>query len=111
MTEEQIQAACFIWHWNTFPLERQMLHHNNNNSHNRNKGAMMKALGVVEGISDFELILDNMVIWIEMKTPEGSLSPAQKTFRDKVQSRGHIYVVLRTVETFKQFVNKAYGKI
>lgn len=110
MTEQQIQSECFIWHWNTYPKERGMLHHNNNNSHNRNKGSQMKALGVVEGVADFELVIPNIVLFIEMKTPEGSLSQAQKDFRRMVQERGHIYCVKRTVEDFKKLVKQAYGE-
>ncbi len=110
MTEIQIQSTCFIWHWNTYPLERGMLHHNNNNSHSRNKGAQMKALGVVEGVSDFELIIDNMVIFIEMKTPEGQLSPAQRDFKAKVVARGHTYIVKRSVEDFQKLVKSIYGR-
>lgn len=109
MTEAQLQSRCFLWHWNTYPKERYMLHHNNNNSHNRNKGATMKALGVVSGVSDFELIINNMVVFIEMKTPEGQLSPEQKVFRDKVVERGHIYTVVRTFEQFANLIKKAHG--
>lgn len=109
MTEAQLQSKCFLWHWNTYPKERYMLHHNNNNSHNRNKGAQMKALGVVSGVSDFELVIHNMVLFIEMKTPEGSLSVEQKIFRDNVAARGHLYIVVRTFEKFQEIIKKAHG--
>ena len=108
MTEEQLHSQCFIWHWNTFPWERGMLHHNNNNSHNRISGSKAKAMGVVAGVSDFEYVVENQVVFIEMKTPEGSLSKEQKEFRDNVMSRGHLYLIVRTFERFKQVI-EAYA--
>lgn len=111
MTEEQIQAACFQWHWNTYPTERGMLHHNNNNSVNRIAGNRVKALGVVAGVSDFELIVPGYVIFIEMKTEFGKLSEDQQYFKERVIARGHIYIVIRSVDEFKNFIIKLYGTL
>lgn len=111
MTEEQIQASCFQWHWNTYPTERRMLHHNNNNSVNKIAGNRVKALGVVAGISDFELVTLGSVVFIEMKTAVGSLSSDQKLFKAKVESYGHIYVVIRSLDDFQNFIRKLYGTL
>lgn len=107
--EEKLQNECFIWFHNTFPSERRMLHHNNNNSVNRIAGNKAKAMGVVAGVSDFELIVTGHVIFIEMKTLTGTLSDEQKDFMQKVIDRGHIYVVIRTIEQFKNLVYGALG--
>ncbi len=111
MTEEQMQAMCFQWHWNTYPAERGMLHHNNNNSVNRIAGNRVKALGVVKGVSDFELIVPGQVVFMEMKTDIGTLSESQGSFRNGVIARGHIYVVIRSFEEFKQFIKSIYGAL
>lgn len=110
MTEQQIQSECFIWHWNTYPKERGMLHHNNNNSHNRNKGSQMKALGVVEGVADFELVSDGRVDFIEMKTENGIQSAAQKEFQRMVNERGHYYHIIRSKDSFIKTVKSIYGE-
>jgi hypothetical protein len=111
MTEEQMQAQCFQWHWNTYPKERGMLHHNNNNSVNRITGNRVKALGVVKGVSDFELVVTGAVIFIEMKTDIGRLSAEQEDFRNKVISKGHIYIVVRNISEFQQLILSTYGTL
>jgi hypothetical protein len=86
-----------------------MLHHNDNNSYNRIIGARKKALGVVAGLSDMELICDyGIVLFIEMKIPGGVQSSEQKDFERKVVERGHIYVV---IFNFEQFKNTIYGAL
>lgn len=112
MLEEKIQQDCFLWFHNTFIEERGMLHHNNNNSVNRIAGNRNKAMGVVAGVSDFELILTNgKVAFIEMKTPVGQLSQEQKTFSAKVVQRGHLYFVCRSLDEFKKLVNTLLCRI
>lgn len=104
MTEEQLQSECAIWFWNTLFDERQMLFHVDNYSVNSIVGARKKSLGVCKGPSDFILVLHGATDYIEMKLPEGYQSPEQKTFQEKVEARGHRYVILRTVDTFKNYV-------
>lgn len=109
-TEHQIQAECFQWHWNTYPLERQMLYHNNNNSVNQIAGNKMKAIGVVAGISDFTLVVDDAVWFIEMKAEHGKQKPEQVAFQCKVVARGHFYVIIKSPEKFKELIRKIYGR-
>ncbi len=104
MTEEQMQAKCFQWHWNTYPMQRQMLYHNNNNSHNSISGNKMKAIGVVKGISDFTYICNGAVVFIEMKTDAGKQKPEQVDFMNKVQARGHLYFIIRSYEAFVELI-------
>jgi hypothetical protein len=69
----------------------------------------MKALGVVEGVADFELVSDGRVDFIEMKTDIGKQSAAQKEFQRMVNERGHYYHIVRTVEEFKNLIKSIYG--
>ena len=118
MTEQQLQAQCFQWHWNTYPSERRMLYHTNNNSLHLVSGIENKAIGVIAGVSDFTLIIPNRVIFIELKLPGGVQSSAQKLRMHLVQDRNHIYVVIgsdsmtgdEAFEEFKNFINQLYGK-
>lgn len=109
MNEQQLQAQCFQWHWNTYPEERGMLYHNNNNSVNKVVGNRMKAIGVVKGVSDFTLVLPNRVVFIEMKILNGRQSPDQNAFQLKAQERGHIYSIIRDFEDFKHLITTIYG--
>lgn len=105
MTEQQLQNMCTVWFWNNFHEYRRMLHHNNNNSHNSIKGAMNKAIGVVDGVSDLELILDGgRVLFIELKIPGGYQSAEQKDFENKVTERGHRYIIIFSFEEFKNLI-------
>ena len=110
MTEQQLQAKCFIWHWNTFPEERRMLFHADNNSANRIIGNQKKSAGVVKGVSDLILICEGFTVYIEMKTETGVQSREQKDFAEKVRSRGHTYFVCRSEEEFQRIVKTAYGQ-
>lgn len=102
--ELRTQADFFIWHWNTFPNERGLLHANNNNSENAIKGNQNMSIGVVAGVADMEYIVNGTVIFIEWKTDIGRQSEKQKKFQVLVESQGFKYVVLRTLEEGKQLV-------
>lgn len=108
-TEQQIQAECVLWFHNTYPAERGMLHANNNNSVNRIAGNVAKSMGVVAGVSDLELIASGCIIFIEMKTQTGVQSAEQMAFALKVQARGHMYVIIRSVQEFKTLIQGIYG--
>ena len=109
MTEEQLQVKCFQWHWNTFPRERRMLWHNNNNAASLRDGAKNKARGVVAGVADFTLVTDGGVVFIELKLPGGKKSDEQKDFTSKAVTRGAGCFTIYSFEEFKQLINKIYG--
>ena len=104
--EEILQAKCYLWFHNTFPLWRKMLFHVDNNSWNAVIGAKKKSLGVNAGVSDFVLILFAEVIWIEMKTLDGEQNDEQKIFQEKVEKRGHKYIILRDFENFCLYITE-----
>lgn len=106
--EAKLQAECFKWFWNTFPAERRMLFHVDNNSWNTIVGAKKKALGVVQGVSDMVLILDCSVEFLEFKTDDGKQSEEQIDFQYKVNERCHRYIIIRSVEQFKIYI---HGKL
>ncbi len=105
-SELALQAACHQWHWNTFPGERGLLHANNNNSQNAIKGNLNKAIGVVKGVADMEYCKARKTIFIEMKTDEGSQSPAQRDFQSLVESEGFRYEVVRSLYQFQSLITE-----
>ena len=104
--EEKLQAQCTQWFHNTYPKHRKMLFHVDNNSWNRIIGAKKKALGVCSGVTDLILILCGNVVFIELKTLTGELSEEQIDFMEKVKSRNHLHIVIRTFESFKDLITK-----
>jgi hypothetical protein len=108
-SEAAIQSECFMWFWNTYPNERGFLHANNNNSFNAVKGNQNKAMGVVAGVADMEyLATDGQMVFIEMKTPNGSQDPKQRLFQVKVESRGARYVIIRSLKEFQALMYQYY---
>lgn len=67
-------------------------------------GARLKEEGVLPGVADLELVLPGRVIFVEIKTSTGRLSPAQKAFREAVQGLGHSYVVWRSLDDCIDFL-------
>ncbi len=109
MTHDQLQARCAMWLWNTYPQERLMWHHNNNNSLNREKGAIMKSLGVVAGIWDFEWITPGgFMIWIDFKVGRDRLSDKQVEFQTGIlaRSRMSFFFIVENFESFKSIIWK-----
>ena len=102
--EEIMQAACVTWLQNYHIEMRGHFFAINNNSVNKIKGSMMKALGVREGISDTILTWGGKIYFIEMKTEISTQSTAQKEFQKMVESEGHTYIINRSLEQFKQFI-------
>lgn len=113
MTETQLQAKCVEWYHNEFRFTpwKKMLHCNNNNSHNNISGNKAKALGVVPGVSDLELICPTgRVVFIELKIPGGVQSNDQIEFMNEVQSRGHSYLIIFSFEDFKNTIWAIIGR-
>lgn len=103
--ELRLQSDCFLWHWNTFPEERGMLFHVQNKARNRIEGAKFKAIGVVRGVSDLIYVLpQGRSLYVEMKTSTGRQSKDQEEWQAKVQARGHIYLICRSLAEFQNIV-------
>lgn len=101
--EERLQQDIFTAHWNMYPDERKRLFSVNNNSVNRIKGAIMKTLGVVKGVSDLIYLNPRTlkITFIELKVAKtGRQSKDQKEFEKMVTSDGHEYVIVKSIEDF-----------
>lgn len=107
MTEIQLQAAIFQYHWNNVPLERGLLFHVNNKARNAIEGAKFKAMGVIAGVSDLIYLKPGGVpILIELKIESGAQSDVQKKWELKVISAGYQYIVCRSLEDFIKILVK-----
>jgi hypothetical protein len=62
-------------------------------------GALMNAAGAVKGVPDLIVIAPGgKTLFMEVKTPEGRLSPDQKKFAGDLQSMGHQYALVRSID-------------
>lgn len=109
-TEQQFQAACVEWYWNRFHEFRKCLHCNNNNSATARAGNVAKALGVVAGVSDLEMIGWREMWFIELKLPGEKQGKEQMEFEAQVKRAGHNYIVIRTLNEFKTLLCQIIGR-
>ncbi|NTU49349.1 MAG: hypothetical protein HGA87_00375 [Desulfobulbaceae bacterium] len=99
--------------WNEYPETRDLLCYNLNNSKNKIDGNLNKGKGLIKGRADFSFYWRPSVLFIEMKTYEKGSKQAkeQKAWQVKVESRGHRYVICRSLEEFKIAIEREmYGR-
>lgn len=65
-----------------------------------------------KGISDIVVIVppNGRFLGLEVKSAAGTLRPHQKTFRDRLEAAGGVYVVVRSLDQAKDAVAKAIGE-
>lgn len=109
MRENKLQNSIVLYFNALYPDKRFALFCVNNNSIGGLKGAHMKALGVVAGVSDLILLgPDAKTYFIELKTDKGTQSPAQRWFQQNVVNLGYDYRVIRSLEEFKELVRSVW---
>jgi hypothetical protein len=107
--ESRLQAACVRWFRLQYP--RHILYAiPNGGARNKITGKILKDEGVLAGVPDLFLMSSNDKgahgLYIEMKTRDGVLSPAQKEFCAAAMLAGYACVVARSLEEFIMWVNK-----
>ena len=112
--EHQLQCACVKAFRYQFPKYALSLFAvPNGGQRNAVVAAKLKAEGVLAGVSDL-LFLEACGpfhgLAIELKTPKGVQSKAQKEWQEYIESRGWKYVVIRSVDEFMMEV-KGYLKL
>jgi hypothetical protein len=63
-----------------------------------------KKMGVLGGVSDLILVLQNRVIFVELKKHKGIQSEKQKAFEGRVLELGHHYILIRSLDEFKKLI-------
>lgn len=71
------------------------------------QGAALKREGLLAGVSDLIIVLQNRVIFVEIKSPNGKgrQSENQKQFEREVVARGHEYLLWSNWAEVEAFVN------
>ena len=97
-TERQIQRAI-LQACDNFLIPEAIVFHAAQNRLTEREGKFWKALGVVPGVPDLIFYLPRGVtLGMEIKTPEGRLSPAQRLFHEKLKAMEHNIYVVRSVD-------------
>lgn len=117
-SESAIQMSCVQWLWQNHPETRGLyiaIPNENSRSGELSKkaqlltGAIRKNMGVTKGAADTALFMQRGLygaLFIEFKTEKGLQSPAQRDWQSKVEKQGYKYVVVRSLEQFKEVVEE-----
>jgi hypothetical protein len=60
--------------------------------------AILVGMGVHPGFADLVILCDRRVLFLELKSLKGKLSPAQEAFRDAVLVQGHGWALVRSLD-------------
>jgi hypothetical protein len=60
--------------------------------------AILTGMGVHPGFADLVVLCDGRVLFLELKSCKGQLSPAQQAFRDAVQAQGFGWALVRSLD-------------
>lgn len=69
-----------------------------------NAYAQFRNTGFLKGVSDTIIIAPNKVLFVEFKLPGEKQRPEQVTFQNRVTSLGHKYIVIYSLEEFKEVI-------
>ena len=106
--ESNIQIACVRWFRLAFPMfSKLLIAVPNGGARNKVTGAILKAEGVVAGVSDLLFLLPNKNyhgLCIEMKTKTGRQSDSQKQWEKLIKDVGYDYAIVRTFDDFQKLI-------
>ena len=108
-SEARIQFEIVRWYNNTFCLKfhepQHFIFSVPNESKDRKETMIKKSMGLKAGVSDLIIIQPDRVLFVEVKTETGRQSPKQKEFQSVVELMGYPYLIVRSLEDFKQQIN------
>lgn len=105
LPEDTIQAQIYKYYHNKY-CNRLAENPNvifsvpNGGYRSKSQAMLMKATGLVAGVSDLIIVRNREVLFIEVKTEIGVLSKHQEQFRDTVTALGFRYIVVRSLKEF-----------
>ena len=105
MSESNIQSEIYKWYNNNYCLK----HHNprniifsvpNGSNRSIQEAIMLKATGLLAGVSDLILVHNGKVIFVEVKQPNKKQQPNQIDFEQRVIAHGLNYFVVTSLDEF-----------
>lgn len=76
------------------------------------QGALLKREGLLAGVSDLIIVLQNKIIFVEIKNPNGKgrQSENQKEFEQEIKKRGHDYFIWDSWPQVEAFIKENKDK-
>ncbi|MFI3322593.1 MAG: VRR-NUC domain-containing protein [Rikenellaceae bacterium] len=112
--ESKLQQICVRWFRLQYPkLSGVFFAVPNGGYRNKIEGGILKAEGVLAGVSDLILLTPSSLyhgLCIEMKQGKGTQQESQKIFQSNIEANGYKYVICRNVEEFINEIRIYLGK-
>jgi len=107
-TESRIQQEIVKWFRNNYCLKfhkpRYIIFSVPNETKDVKELMYKKSFGLMSGVSDLIVIMENKIIFVEVKTEKGLQSKKQKEFQKRVEDLRFEYHIVRSLEQFKKVV-------
>lgn len=108
--EHILQVGCLTWFRLQYPkLKKALFSVPNGANVTEREGKWLKKEGLTAGVSDLILAIpnkNNAGVFIEMKTPTGTVSEEQKEFLTLMRSLGYRTEVVRSFHRFVEVVQE-----
>lgn len=102
--EDSLQMSCIRWFDMQYSAFSVLLFHPaNGGKRNAIEAAKFKKMGVRAGVCDLFLAIPNGKyhgLFIELKSPKGTLTDNQKNFIAEVQNSGYAVKIVRSLDEF-----------
>jgi len=106
ISEERLQSECYQWFHNNYTSLRGLLWHvPNGGQRSVTEANKFKAIGLVSGVSDLHFFYNGQMYFIELKVETGRLSENQVKWIEAINKQNGEVVVIRDLQTFKNFIN------
>lgn len=106
VTEDQLQAQCYQWAYNTYPKIRGLIFSvPNGGTRNILEAQKLKATGLTPGIPDMVLVWPKL-IGFEFKTEISVVSPAQKKIHEIWVNAGIEVHIIRSLQQWRDCFQK-----
>ena len=104
-SEGKIQQECVIYFRNNNLKTNNLIFSVPNEGKSAAEQMYKKAIGMMAGVSDTIIIMQNKIIFCEFKDDHGKQSDKQIIFQKKVENLGFEYWLIRSIEEFKIKIN------
>lgn len=112
--ESKLQQNCVHWFRLAYPQYAYcMFAVPNGGYRNAKEGSILKAEGVMAGVSDLILLLPRQgygSLCLEMKTQTGAQRVSQKMWQEEVEKNGNKYAIVRDFDYFKSTIEWYLGE-
>jgi len=111
-SEAKIQQEIVEWFKNNYCLKfhipRYCIFSVPNERSNVKEQMRMIATGLLSGVSDLIVVMPKKVYFVEVKDAKGTQKPKQKDFEKQVSSLGFTYILVRSLDEFKDFIQNRF---